>query len=354
MGDMTPEIVLDSHCISQHHPWSIPDISGPNATLAGVLAGFMILAMTTLLTIDSKDPYFRPSVKHATLLLGLGVIVLGLDAYFFGSIAATKPIDTPGGSADLASQACQRAWVEFMPAAGLLVVGAVVLVAGLSWAIFSRYGDLPERYKLAQRTNYAILFVSVGSYLFLMIDALIFIDEMREEFDSITHFGQLGARCVVVFVTVAFCGAVAPWVLVENNKLKIRYKELERPKQVSADACSADLTAKEDKDQCTKGPRNRPSEADEPTAIGRNVTFAAKGICAYLGLAIIFTLIAGWASGTHCGFMADCVFGFGLGIFMCIGGPGIAFALMVHASPGMNQDPDGAQRVREPATGTQT
>ncbi len=184
-----------------------------------------------------------------------------------------------------------------------------MLVAGLSWAIVARF---EEQRELARRTNYAILLVVVGSFLFLTVDALVFIDEMHEEFDIVTGWQQVGARCVVVLFSVTFCGAITTWVFWGNRKVDNGHP---------APNARADTNA--------------------------NATVAAKGACAYLGVAVIFTLIAGWISGTHCGVVADYLFSFALGIFMCIVGPAIVFVFVIRAAPGMNQRPDGAQQARE-------
>lgn len=121
-------VVLDADCRSPSQPWGVFDGAVTNSQLAGVLAGFLVVAITTLLVKEKLPPN---SVSHTLALLATGVLVLGIDAYLFGSVAAAKPASGVANP----EQLCYSAWVQFMPASGMLAVGATLLISGIGWML---------------------------------------------------------------------------------------------------------------------------------------------------------------------------------------------------------------------------
>ena len=92
--------------------WSAVTSAGANATLAGVLAGFMLNGIVVLLSQTMKTF----GKVRALALLFTAFVALGLDSYLFGLVTGDS--------------SCRRAWSEAMLAAGLLGMGAVAIIAG--------------------------------------------------------------------------------------------------------------------------------------------------------------------------------------------------------------------------------
>lgn len=108
------------HFVCSTSGWSAVTSATANATLAGVLAGFMLNGIVVLLS-SKPDRGQRTGYVQAASLLFAAFIALGLDAYLFGLVTGenTTILDT-----------CRRAWTEAMLAAGLLGVGAVAVIGG--------------------------------------------------------------------------------------------------------------------------------------------------------------------------------------------------------------------------------
>lgn len=102
------------------HGWSPIASASADSQLAGVLAGFVFTGIILL--------FGRRGPKN-TQALGLfcsAFVALGLDSHLFGVIS--------GGMQD---PFCVRVWSEGMTAAGLLAVGAMAVITGLSWLLAS-------------------------------------------------------------------------------------------------------------------------------------------------------------------------------------------------------------------------
>jgi hypothetical protein len=106
-----------SHCASTG--WSAVSSSLANATLAGLLAGFMLNGIVVLLS-RQPEPGQRVGYFQSASLLFAAFVALGLDSFLFGLITG-----------DQAEVACRRAWTEAMYAAGLLGVGTVAVVVSI-------------------------------------------------------------------------------------------------------------------------------------------------------------------------------------------------------------------------------
>jgi hypothetical protein len=105
--------------------WSIMAGAGADSTLAGVLAGFLIVAATALLT--QWNDRFGPDTFA---LFASGVPALTLSSYLFTVLAGSQPV----------SGYCNQMWGQWLPAFALLLIGAAVLLCGLGWALVS-YSD---------------------------------------------------------------------------------------------------------------------------------------------------------------------------------------------------------------------
>ncbi|MEU6117051.1 hypothetical protein ABZ840_21245 [Streptomyces sp. NPDC047117] len=102
--------------------WSAVASAPANSQLAGVLAGFVFAGFVMILTERRMSP-----LRTATLRLFIaGFIVLALDSYAFSLLTG-----------DVAEQACGRVWTESLIASGMLVVGAVAVISGMSWLLAS-------------------------------------------------------------------------------------------------------------------------------------------------------------------------------------------------------------------------
>ncbi|WP_142928024.1 hypothetical protein [Mycobacterium marinum] len=344
--------LLDGHCLSEEHPWSILDISSSDAQLAGVFAGFMIVAITTFLAMSPRPLKLfdargeRTGVRDTIILLGLGMVVLGQDAYYFGSVAATKPpnVEQPAAilvnssfglvdqanprptvqSQQIAQGACEKAWLLSMPAVGMLALGAVLLVAGLGWMI-AAHGredlDEPDKNDLASLANWAFGFVLAGALAFLAYDSKYFVEEMHGELAALTPHVQAWEVRVAMGVA-AFVLLIAILVLVDK-------------------LAHLNLNSRTD------------SHANPVDPGGMWVKIAAGGTLGYLALALVFTLFSGTS------FMLSCASAeLWCGIGLCLLGPGIVSVLIALAMPGEHRwsaqvaiGERGARRLFDRATG---
>ncbi|HME74338.1 MAG TPA: hypothetical protein VKI00_01395 [Mycobacterium sp.] len=116
--------MADDPC-SANVGWSIMAGAGADSTLAGVLAGFLIVAATALLAQwnDRSDP-------DTFALFASGVPALTLSSYLFTVLAGSQPV----------SGYCGQMWGQWLSAFALLLIGAAVLLCGLGWALVS-YSD---------------------------------------------------------------------------------------------------------------------------------------------------------------------------------------------------------------------
>jgi hypothetical protein len=109
--------------------WSVLGGAAADSTLAGVLAGFLIVAATALLLQfnDRSDP-------DMFALFASGVPALTLSSYLFSVLSGTKPGMSPDPNV------CGQIWSQWLPAFAMLLIGASVLLCGLGWALVS-YSD---------------------------------------------------------------------------------------------------------------------------------------------------------------------------------------------------------------------
>jgi hypothetical protein len=115
--------------------WSAVTSALANATLAGLLAGFMLNGIVVLLS-RQPEPGQRVGYLQGASLLFAAFVTLGLDAFLFGLV-----------SGDQTRIACRRAWSEAMFAAGLLGLGTVAVVVSIVFLLgvfFARAAEAAE------------------------------------------------------------------------------------------------------------------------------------------------------------------------------------------------------------------
>lgn len=309
------DITVDGSCLTSTIPWSVIDISASMTGLAGLLAGFMISALTTLLSMKrDSTALFLFGVKHATVLLAVGIIILGLDAYLFGSTAATRPAQIDGAWPQ-AHSVCQRAWIGFMPATGLLTMGAVVLVAGLAWIVVC-HGERKEIHWLATFSNYAMALVAVGSLALLSYGAIAFTATMHD-LDGAPEVWRYPTQALIVLY---FLMNLVYYVykMVAVNIFLPRKKRSASPHAGPPDTSTA---IDYDPDDCVRA----------------KVGQAAIAVTIYLTAAMAFTLFTALRPRADGAMESDYV-GYWGGVFLCAIAPGIIFWFVVRATPGLNEE----------------
>jgi hypothetical protein len=115
--------------------WSTIGASAPLSTLAGVLAGFLVLAATTAI--------FAPWDRYrwrTVVLFAAGVPALITSSFLCAFISGTRIPKTGAAvllplTSDDHQRRCDQLWSEWLLAVGLLATGAAVLICGLAWLL---------------------------------------------------------------------------------------------------------------------------------------------------------------------------------------------------------------------------
>jgi cytochrome bd-type quinol oxidase subunit 2 len=139
--------------------WSPIVAAGPESALSGVLAGFVF---TGIVVILSTNPNSAQSLSeklrqraHSLQLFVAAFIVFALDSYF-SSITSGE-------------LACNRAYAETALSGGILGVGAILLLAGLSWLILTYSDSVREVGQLLAYVTWSVWVVVV---LLLAVSAM--------------------------------------------------------------------------------------------------------------------------------------------------------------------------------------
>jgi hypothetical protein len=147
--------------------WSAVTSATANATLAAVLAGFMINGI--ILLLGNREMASKAGYVQALSLLFTAFVALGLDAYLFGLVTG----DSTAVIGKLT--ACRRAWTEAMLAAGLLGVGTVAIIAGFVF-LFAVYFRDKSQEQLGPSLDLLIMLCTmVRSGVALVVVALIYV-----------------------------------------------------------------------------------------------------------------------------------------------------------------------------------
>lgn len=187
-----PNLILDWKCSSAAHPWSVTALAAPNSQLAGVLAGFMVIGITTLMFNRSQT---GRSMGHTVALFAAGTLVLGMDSYLFGSVAATSPVGDVKDSPGRAAQVCQMAWLQVIPAAGMLSLGAGILAAAIGWTLTQHAID--NDYESKHHTtlgNILTGLVLAGTAALIAYTTWVFVDLMAGEFVRVEPDGSIALQ----------------------------------------------------------------------------------------------------------------------------------------------------------------
>lgn len=147
--------------------WSAVTSATANATLAAVLAGFMINGI--ILLLGNREMASKAGYVQALSLLFTAFVALGLDAYLFGLVTG----DSTAVIGKLT--ACRRAWTEAMLAAGLLGVGTVAIIAGFVFLFAVYFRDKSQDQMGPSLDLLIMLCTMVRSGVGLVVVALIYV-----------------------------------------------------------------------------------------------------------------------------------------------------------------------------------
>jgi hypothetical protein len=138
---------MDKACVI--HGWDAVTSASMDSQIAGVLAGFIFTGILLLLGQGG------PKNIQALGLFCPAFIALALDSHLWGVVNGQE-----------SDPYCARIWSTAMPAAGMLAVGAMTIVTGLSWLIASHLEATPD--SEAQPTNMSMSRVSLDRLMTLM------------------------------------------------------------------------------------------------------------------------------------------------------------------------------------------
>ncbi|WP_156763839.1 hypothetical protein [Mycobacterium sp. 852002-50816_SCH5313054-b] len=269
---MAEAMELSDTCRSEQLPWSIIATSGPNSTLATVLAGFMMSVMAILLGREGPGELRDAKIAHTLALFGSGVLILGLDAFLFGNINA---LAGPKGG-------CAIAWTEAMPATSMLMVGSCLMVAGLAWVLaqyFVSRGiwsagsdgklDAPTKWKL-RLPGILTGAVIVTTAPLVVLTVLMYINFMNLYFDH--DISLLSFRIALLTILGAYVIAIS-CIITHKTRLLIRYVE----EKMSERAERA----------------RQPLEDEEPLKLNSDLPALAWTLISAVVLAVVGALFAG-------------------------------------------------------------
>jgi hypothetical protein len=117
--------------------WSLVNAASTLSTLAGVLAGFLVVATTALFAT-----FYRTN-SNTIALFSVGVPALTTSSFLFAFISGVLPIDkNPGANqvllmSDEQDTRCFQLWSQWIFAMNLLAVGGAVLICGFAWALIA-------------------------------------------------------------------------------------------------------------------------------------------------------------------------------------------------------------------------
>ena len=133
--------------------WSVHDAASPLSTLAGVLAGFLVVVAATAV-FAPWDRYRQRSLA----LFAAGVPALATSSFVLALLSGTrvptldlKQLDPQRvlSSLDHHQHICDKMWGQWLVAMGLLAVGGAVLVCGFAWLLVG-YTEEAVRTRLSQ------------------------------------------------------------------------------------------------------------------------------------------------------------------------------------------------------------
>jgi hypothetical protein len=165
---------LSGSCVSVNLPWSIIETAQTNSHLAALLAGFMITAIVLLLAPDAsrvKDVAAHTYIPPIALF-AVGVVILGLDSYFFGLIGGERPAPSGDGIKRGTEYVCAVMWTQSQAASGMLAVGTTLMVAGLGWMLTGHARNSEVHNKFFGALGNLLTLIMIGTTTLLLILAI--------------------------------------------------------------------------------------------------------------------------------------------------------------------------------------
>jgi hypothetical protein len=115
--------------------WSALQSAVPDLTLAGVLAGFLIVVVAALVV----QWYDRASPRMIALFAS-GVAPLTLSSFLFTISSGATPPEDPN-----VLSYCNIVWSQWLPAFTMLLIGGSVLLCGMGWALIIYSSHLADK-----------------------------------------------------------------------------------------------------------------------------------------------------------------------------------------------------------------
>jgi hypothetical protein len=131
-------------CGSAVH-WSLVAAAPTLSTLAGVLAGFLVVATAAIFAT-----FYRTN-SNTIALFAVGVPALTTSSFLFGFISGILPIDQKSASkiilvnSVLQDTRCFQLWSQWLFAMSLLAIGGAVLTCGFAWALIAYTEEVSQK-----------------------------------------------------------------------------------------------------------------------------------------------------------------------------------------------------------------
>lgn len=286
-------------------PWSLTATSVPNATLATVLAGFMMSVMAILLGREGPGELRDIKIAHTLALFGSGVLILGLDAFLFGNISAL-----------VGPQGCAIAWTEAMPATSMLMVGACLMVAGLAWVLAqyfvsqgiwnekfnSKANRRPEELKLKLKPSTKWILrlpgiltgaVIITTAPLVILTVLMYINVMNSQYHR--HISFFGFRRGALFLFLVVYVIIIGWIIMHKTQLLIHYIDALLVKSRTE---RGGLNEQGGTEQLSRDKGRHELEHIEPVKLNADFGLLAGTFVSAVALAVLGALFAGFV-GEH-------------------------------------------------------
>lgn len=152
---------FDEVCSSVAAPTSPIQLASYFAGLTAVLCGLTLGALAFIL--GKKEAAPPPTITLFTFSL----LVLGFDAFVFALLSARRP--STGGLVPGEEYLCYLAGARLLPAIGMLIVGAMSLLAGIGWMVaqYAKVNDI-ESSSFASLCGVLISIVGIGTSFYLV------------------------------------------------------------------------------------------------------------------------------------------------------------------------------------------
>jgi hypothetical protein len=231
---------LNGSCVSINLPWSIIETAQTNSHLAALLAGFMITAIIFLLAPNATQGKDVPA--HTIALFAVGLVILGLDSYFFGLIGGERPATAGDGIKPGTEYVCAVMWTQSQAASGMLAVGTTLMVAGLGWMLTGYAKSAEVRSTFFGTLGNLLTLIMIGATTLLLILVIrVYIHVMDMNFGiRLGRFAPAVIAVVGVISGVVSCGMIALRTIGIARRLKANpswANELEPRYRTLATAC---------------------------------------------------------------------------------------------------------------------